>query len=74
MFGFVWLLSVFLLFNDVTVCIVFSLSSVGFCKFCFSTDHHGIYKEFRVEWMKNVVEGRGEKELRIRPREARVVD
>ena len=39
--GIVWLLSVVLLFRAVTVCIMFSLSSVGFCQFCFSTDHHG---------------------------------
>ena len=37
----VWLLSVCLLFRAVTVCIRFSLSPVGFCQFCFSTDHHG---------------------------------
>ena len=37
----VWLPSVFLLFRAVTVCIMCSLSSVGFCQFCFSTDHHG---------------------------------
>ena len=31
----------FLLFRAVTVCIMFSLFSVGFRQFCFSTDHHG---------------------------------